>query len=311
MRPMGDHEIVRSRLKVWQFVVLIVLLAVAAVTVVQWRRFGKYDAAQLLSCLPLDHAVKVYIDADALRAGGFLNVAAGPQTVEEPDYRRFVEETGFDYRRDLKAVAASFVHGDVYLAVQGQFDWKRLSNYAREQRGTCVEAMCSMPASRPGRSISYYLLRRDVLAVAVAPEERGVAKITRPQGKRSSYVPPSPIWVSAPGEAFTDLRGLPDGSHILAPLAEAQEASFRVLEQEIQLDAACSSADVAARVAQRFTTTTNLLQSMLLREKVSPQPSDLSGVLVGGKFEARASHAIGTWPMQKQFVEALFSGGAR
>src|SRR5262252_3760274 len=115
MRPMGDHEIVRSRLKVWQFVVLIVLLAGAAVTVVQWRRFGKYDAAQLLSCLPLDHAVKVYIDADALRAGGFLNVATGPQTVEEPDYRRFVEETGFDYRRDLKAVAASFVHGDVYL----------------------------------------------------------------------------------------------------------------------------------------------------------------------------------------------------
>jgi hypothetical protein len=303
---------VRSQLKVWQFVVLVVLLAGVAVAVVQWRRFfGKYDAAQLLSCLPLDHAVKVYIDPDALRARGFLDTIAAAPTPEEPDYRRFVEDTGFDYRKDLKAVAASFVHGDVYLAVQGQFDWKRLSNYAREQRGTCVEAICSMPASRPGRTISYYLLRNDVLAVAVTPDERGVTRITRPNGKASSYVPLAPVWVSAPGEAFADLSRLPDGSHILAPLVEAQEVSFRVLEQEIQLDATCSSADVAARVAQRFTTTTNLLHSMLQREKVSPQPSDLSGVLVAGKFEARASHAIGTWPMQKQFVEALFSGSAR
>ena len=168
-----------------------------------------------------------------------------------------------------------------------------------------------MPASRPNRSISYYLLRSNVLAVAVTGEERGVAKITKPNPKVRAYTPSAPVWISAPGEAFADLTGLPDGSHILSPLAEAQEVSFNVLEKEIRLDAACSSPDIAARVAQKFTTTTNLLRSMLEHQKVAPSPSDLSGVLVAGKFEAQASHAIGTWPMQKQFVEALFSGGSR
>jgi hypothetical protein len=309
---MRDHERVLSRLQVWRLVVALVLLAGTATAVLQWRSFfRKYDAAHLLSCLPLDRAVKVYIDADALRAGGFLDSVAGSQTGEELDYRRFVEDTGFDYRKDLTAVAASFVNGDVYLAVQGRFDWKRLSAYARGQRGTCVAAICSMPASRPGRSISYYLLRKDVLAVAVTPDERGVARITRPSTKTVSYVPASPVWVSAPGEAFTDLSGLPDGSHILAPLTEAQEVSFNVLESEVRLDAACPSAEVAARVAQKFTNTTTLLRNMLQREKVTPNASDLSGLLVAGKFEAQNSHAIGTWPMQKQFVEALFSGGMR
>jgi hypothetical protein len=257
----------------------------------------------------LDHAVKVYIDADALRAAGFLDLVAKSQTSEEADYRRFVQDTGFDYSKDLKAVAASFVHGDVYLAVLGRFDWKRLSAYARGQRGECAGNICSMPASRPDRTISYYLLRSDVLAVAVTPDARGAATISRANSQTPAYKPSGALWVSAPGEAFADLSGLPDGSHILSPLADAQEASFNVSEKEIRLDAACPSAEAAARITQRFTTTTSLLRSMLQREKVTPNPADLSGVLVAGKFEAQASHAIGTWPIQKQFVEALVSGG--
>ena len=301
-----------SQFKLRRLFAGLVLIAGTVIACWQWRKaFGQYTAAQLLSCLPLDHAVKVFIDADALRATGFLDQIAGPSASEEPDYRRFVEDTGFDYRRDLKAVAASFVHGDVYLAVEGRFDWKRLSAYSRQQRGACAAAVCWMPASRPSRSVSYYLLRPDVLAVAVTAAERGAEKITRPNAHAPSYSPSAPVWVSAPGEAFTDLSGLPDGSHILAPLAQAQETSFNVRENEIQLDAICSSADVASSVAGKFTAATNLLRSMLQREKVTPKPSELSGVLVGGKFEARASHAVGTWPIEKQFLEALFSGASR
>ena len=35
--------------------------------------------------------------------------------------------------------------------------------------------------------------------------------------------------------------------------------------------------------------------------------SDLSGVLVAGKFEAAESDVIGTWPISKAFVETLAS----
>jgi hypothetical protein len=307
-----DPEIVWSRLKAWQFVLLLVLLSGSIIAILRWRKSNaEYDATCLLHSLPLDHAVKLYIDVDALRSARLLYLLSGSDTVEEPDYRRFVADTGFDYRKDLNAVAASFVHGDVYMAVRGHFDWTRLSDYARAQQGTCSNALCSMPASRPGRKISYYLLRDNVLAVAVTGEERGASKIVPPKSAPTPFVPGAPVWVLAPGEAFNDLSGLPDGSHILSPLAEAQEVSFKVLEKEIRLDAACRSPEVAARVVQKFTTTTNLLKAMLQRDKLTPNPADLSGVLVAGKFEAQSTHAIGTWPIEKQFVESLFSGSAR
>ncbi|HEY7336741.1 MAG TPA: hypothetical protein VH639_17740, partial [Bryobacteraceae bacterium] len=100
-------------------VALIVLLG-GAVALFEWRRSAtRFDEKGLLSSLPRDRAVKVYLDADALRAGGLLDSIAGSQASEEPDYRHFIEQTGFDYRRDLNAAAASFVNGDVYIAARG------------------------------------------------------------------------------------------------------------------------------------------------------------------------------------------------
>jgi hypothetical protein len=308
----SDHEIVYARLKAWHIAAILILVVGGALGVVQWRQTAAdYDAARLLQALPLEHAVKVYIDVDALRSARLLELLAGSPASEESDYQRFVEDTGFNYRTDLSSAAASFLHGDVYMAVRGRFDWKRLSDYAQAQHGLCDKAMCTMPASQRGRNISYHLLRSNVLAVAVTAEERGSSKIAPPKGSTVAFVPGAPVWISAPGEAFKDLSGLPDGSHILSPLAEAQEASFKVLEREIRLDAACKSPEVAARMVQQFTTTTNLLRAMLQRDKLKPNSSDLSGVLVAGKFEAQAMHAIGTWPLEKQFIESLFSGSAR
>jgi hypothetical protein len=302
----------RFRTYSWIAISVIVLCA-AVVALFQWRRSFAYEGSRLLLSLPLDDAVKVYIDADALRAAKLLDSAAGSPASEEPDYRRFVEETGFDYRRDLNAAAASFLNGDAYIAVRGHFDWKRLSEYARSQHGQCSGSFCSMPASRPDRSISFYLLRPNVLALAVAADGRAAARIMIPRGDRKTPdpTPAAPVWISAPGAAFRDLNGLPDGSHILSPLADAQEASFSLHEGHLQLDASCASPEIAASVVVRFTATTDLLRKMLQRDKLAPSPADLSGVLVAGRFETRASHAIGTWPLQKEFIESLLGGAGR
>ena len=53
--------------------------------------------------LPADRATLVYIDTDALRKSGLLDLLAGSKAAEEADYRKFVEQTGFDYRTDLDA----------------------------------------------------------------------------------------------------------------------------------------------------------------------------------------------------------------
>ncbi|MBV8844607.1 MAG: hypothetical protein JO307_17510 [Bryobacterales bacterium] len=300
------------RFKMWQIAAAIVLIAGAAIAFVEWSKTRtRYDATQLLSCLPAGHAVRLYIDVNALRSRGLLDGLEGGQTAQEPDYVRFVQATGFDYRKDLNAVAAEFANGDVYMALHGNFDWKRLSNYAESQGGKCSGSLCSMGASRPNRTISYSPLSANLLALAVAADDRAASKIFQPKVLATGTGPSPAIWLFAPGEAFTDLSGLPDGSHILSPLAEAKEASFEVRDNEIRLDALCSSPDTAVKIVEKFTATTSLLRSMLQRDSQTPNPSDLSGILVAGKFLTRADHVIGTWPLQKEFIEKLLSGGAR
>ena len=62
----------------------------------------------------------VYIDTGLLRQSGLLELVAGSKAVEEPDYRKFVDQTGFDYRRDLDAVAAAFVDNHVQFLKWGR-----------------------------------------------------------------------------------------------------------------------------------------------------------------------------------------------
>jgi hypothetical protein len=300
-----------SRSKVWHVIAALGLLFAAAVGLFEWRKSrAEYDAPYLLNTLPLEHAVRVYVDVGALRYGGLLDSVAGSNTAEEPEYRKFVQDTGFDYRKDLDAAAAAFGSGNTYMSVRGRFDWNRLQAYARSQGGSCTDTVCWMAGSQPNRYISYRLLHGNVLGLALSPDQHAAEKI-RPSGAQTTTsVPSSAIWVSAPGEAFNDLSGLPDGSHILSPLADAKEVTFDVTEKEIRVDAACASPEVAVKVVERFTATTNLLRSMLQREKKTPSSADLSGVLVAGHFQTQASHALGTWPIEKKFVESLFSSAA-
>jgi hypothetical protein len=309
---------VRPRFQLWPFAVVLVLLCGGVFAILQWRR-PKYDAVYLLRCLPLDRAVEVYIDVGQLRSSGLLDVLAGSKASEEADYRGFVEQTGFDYRTDLDAVAAAFLHGDVYFAIKGRFDMKRLSKYALSQQGQCENTTCRMPASQPNRHISFYPLGSGALALAVSGAERGVSMIAPGETKSISQIPSAPLWISAPSFAFGDLGNLPAGLRsFLSPLADAREAAFGVqLEKggqpgrsgfEVVLIAPCATPEIAAAVARKFTATTELLRNMLQRDKLTPNPADLSGVLVAGRFESHESQMRGAWPIDRRFFESLVSG---
>ncbi len=306
----------RPRFQLGHFAVVLVLVCGAAFGVWQWRKASRFSgAARLMQSLPLDGAVKLYIDFDQLRANGMLDLLAGAKSAEEPDYRKFIEDTGFDYRTDLDGVAAAFVRGDIYFAVRGRFNWTRLSAYARAQQGQCRDTICSMPASEPNRFVSFYPLAATVMALAVSSQEQGVTRIAPLESPASPAVPSSPVWISAPSFVFTNLKNLPAGSSVLSPLADAQEASFRVQAAsgagggfEIVLDAPCATPEIATAIARKFISTTDLLRSMLQRDRITPNPADLSGVLVAGRFESKASHMTGTWPIDRRFVQALVSG---
>jgi hypothetical protein len=278
-----------------------------------------YDAVRLMQCLPSDRSLHVYLSMGLLRSAGILDLLAGSQGAEEADYKKFVEQTGFDYRTDLDAVAAGFRDGDEYFAVQGRFKWNQLAGYAQSHQGKCQDEqganMCSMPANQPGRTISFMLLRRDVLALAVARDPQAFRLVFPGFWKDPPTIPTAAIWVSAPPFVFADAKNLPAG---LAPfrtqLTQARSTVFTLGPSqdqkafELRMTVDCATPDDALKMASQLSSVTDLLKKMLDRDKLKPAAGDLSGVLVTGRFEAQKDQVTGAWPIDRKFIESLVSG---
>lgn len=311
-----------SQPKPWQLAVALALLTAVAVGVLVWRSVsGPYGASRMMQALPVKGAVKVYLDVEKMRVSGVLDELAGKKASEDPEYRAFAEEIGFDYRTDLDGIAAAFVNGDLYATVRGHFDWKRLSAYAVTQQGQCANGICSMLASQPHRTISFDLLNNRVLALAVTEKPLGVAEISpgKNAGSDGATVPPAVLWISAPGSAFKDPSSVPSGTRaFLAPLSSAQDASFSLQlaskspgvpeKFEIRMDVSCASAETATKLAGVLTSTTDVLRTLIVQDKLSPDKTSLTGVLASGRFEAKAANVTGIWPMDRRVIEGLISG---
>jgi hypothetical protein len=301
-----------------------VLACAALAGLAVWRHNSqRYDASRLMQTLPIGGAVKVFLNFGALRDSGLLNTIAGPRALEDADYRRFAEQIGFDYRTDLDSVAAVFVSGNFYAAARGHFNWKRLAEYTRAQKGLCSNGICSLPGGQPDRFISFYELSPDVLALAVSGRPDGVNVIGPPSGKVAIAVPPAAFWISVPGSDFKGLRNLPAGTtSFVAPLTQARETAFSVQPApaaagstpgsnatfQIRMDVSCETPDAAVAMAHVFTSITDILRTLIVKQGVAPKPSDLTAVLVSGRFETHESNVTGFWPMDRRVIESLVSG---
>lgn len=306
----------RTRLQPWQLAVLGVLLCAAAVGSVRWYiESHSYHAARLLSALPSERATLLYLDAGALRKDGILDLIAGSKATEEPEYQAFVKQTGFDYRTDLDAVAASFAPGGVYFTVRGRFRWKQLDAYAESQGGSCRESVCSMAGSAPDRNISFYPLQSNVLAMAVAAQPQAVTRIGSAPNRGPGLAAPASgaVWMSVPPPVFASWDAFPGATgSFFGPLARAAKVTFAAGPKgngiEVRLEVTCGTPEMAADLVQKLSNTTDLLKKMLRREHPQPNPRDLSEVLVAGSFVQKQTQVIGTWPIERGFVEALANG---
>ncbi len=305
------------RFQLRQLVVLLVACALVAGGVYWFRARRAAPPSDLIAYLPSANASVIYIDVDALRRAGILGMLAGPQTAEEPDYQQFVGETKFDYRQDLDAVAAALKDGRTYFALRGHFHWSNLRDYAERHGGSCHNDFCVVAGSQPNRRISFYLLKSDVMAMAIGPDDFGAYQVKRESGKLALTMPKEPVWALIPSEALRGsgallgMDALPATARAFVPaLQGAQQILFSVgtdSAQQLQLGVhvTCKDAPAATALVTQFEATTKALRELLAHQRQKPDPADLSGVLVAGSFRRDERQVYGAWPIPRAFVDAV------
>jgi hypothetical protein len=272
------------------------------------------STAVMLRCLPPGvspgDAPVLYVDLGRLRKTGLLDRIAGQPGVEEAEYKRFVEASGFDYRRDLDAALVELRPGTALMVLQGRFDQARLAGYARSNGGQCAGEFCSLPGSRPERRISFQPITGRLLALAAGNDPMGAASI-RKNGSLPPFEPPSsPIWMYLPGSALHSQSELPMGLSAFLEALDGAQRAFLTVELsaggfEIVLAAPCASADKASTIAERLSGATATLQDLIARSGKPPEPASPAAILAAGRFSADQTVVRGKWPVSAAFFEAL------
>jgi hypothetical protein len=304
---------VRFRFQPWQWAILLSLVCIAAAAGVYLFHMRAGTPADLVSYLPTANATVVYIDVDAIRRSGVLNMIAGSKAAEELEYRQFVDATQFDYRRDLDAVAAAFKDGQVFFALRGRFHWKNLQDYAVHQGGSCRNSFCTVNSSIPQRRISFYPLQPDTLALASSPDDFAAYQVTRKSGKLTLEPPNQPVWVEVPAFVLKNADSLPAGTKAYASaLQNAEQIVFTIGPEadhlQLALNVTCRDVEAASTLLVDFENTTNTLRKWIAREHQHSNPADLSGVLVLGTFRREDRRLYGQWPLPRAFVDAVAGG---
>ncbi|QOY90646.1 hypothetical protein [Paludibaculum fermentans] len=275
-----------------------------------WMLLRPATATDLIGLFPDGEAPTLYVDVAALRATGLLEMLAGKAGVEEPEYRKFVEASGFDYRRDLDAVAMRVRSTDTLLVLKGRFDAARLAAYAKANGGRCTPDVCTIQGSAPERQISWIPMKRQMLALAVAQDPLAVALINPAPRSVSRPLPESPVWLEVPGSQLHGGPGLPPGlSALLSSLDGADRAVLTAgvdgVGFALEMKATCPEPAKAKEIAGRLMQMTDMFRKLLARENQKPNPADLSGLLAGGEFAADGLTVRGKWPLSKILLTSM------
>ena len=277
------------------------------------RMRGGSTPSDLVSYLPAENATVLYIDVDAMRRSGVLNMLSGSKAAEEIEYKQFVDETLFDYRQDLEAVAAAFKKNQIFFALRGHFHWKNLRQYASRHGGSCQNSICVVAGSRPDRKISFYALRANVLAMAISSDHFAAYQVSNKKAPPPLALPSQPVWATVPIAALKESGDLPSGlKPYAAALGNADLVQFTLGPSgdhlQLALNVTCRDAQTASTLLVDLESATNALRKLLAEEHQKADPADLTGVLLAGSFRRDDRSVFGQWPLERAFVDALANG---
>src|SRR5262249_579836 len=129
----------------------------------------------LLALLPTDGNVVTYIDVASLRESSILSTlkTLAPQSAKDPQYAQFVQDTGFDYERDLDQLAPPLdTPGNprhFFVCADGRCDEKKIIAYALRTGRRETHAgrdVYHVPASADSGELSFAFLNTHRIALA-------------------------------------------------------------------------------------------------------------------------------------------------
>jgi hypothetical protein len=269
-----------------------------------------FDQRRLLSRFPAEDALALSIDVATLRRAGLLKSST---KATEPEYKQFSEATGFDYRRDLDSVVASFSRSGTFILARGVFNWAKLREYTTANGGSCYQDLCRAQGSKPDRHISFLPLRKDAIAIAVSSNDLAATLLTKTGQPVKAAIPSAPVWISVPGAELRQQNALPPAMRMML---SALTTADRVLitfgptasaGMEARLEATCRTQNDARLLASQLRITTATLKEALIKDKKAADDEVVS-LLTGGSFDQSDRLVTGRWPVRKSLLDALTDG---
>src|SRR5215831_9296081 len=128
------------RRQLWIALIVVLVLAGAIVAAILLRRHAPPDTVRLLP----DSDAVLYVNLEPIRL--LTGMGKKPAGNRDPEYQQFIDETGFDFERDLDRAAFAIHYGTGsdqetrYTEIlQGHFDHSRVSQYLAKLSNNTVE----------------------------------------------------------------------------------------------------------------------------------------------------------------------------
>jgi hypothetical protein len=300
--------------RAWLLLLVVAVLCGGSVWGVVWYRSRPLSLPAMMKRLPTQGAPLLYVDFAALRQAGILQLLDAAKASEDPDYLAFIHKTRFDYRQDLDSALVAFAPTGNFMLVKGRFDWRSLRTYAQGQGGICAYSLCRVPGSSENHRISFLPLQSGLMAVAVSSDESAANDMTSAVPGPDLEPPNGVVWLSLPGSWLRSRPGLPDGTQMFARSVE--QADFITLSFGPEGDhlsgrlvVRCRSDHEAAEISAQLILATARLREAIVREGHTPNPADLSGPLSSGSFHSEGNRVMGSWSLERVFVQNMLTGG--
>lgn len=269
--------------------------------------------ADMVALLPQGDWTLFFADFGLLRRAGILQALSGSKASEDAEYRQFVQDTGFDYTRDVESLAGASDGSQVFFIVRGRFDWSRLRRYATTHGGACHGDFCNVPTTRPGRWASFLPVQGNVIGLAVSADKTAAYQLSPRRDRTVPPIPAQPVWVKVAHRVLEHPEGLPVVVRLFAiSLAPADSVLLSLgpsgnaeAPYSLELDAECATKARASVVIGQMQTETKMLQAELAREHQPISRSDLTGLLASGAFLQKDNRVVGKWPVYRQLLASL------